>query len=155
MLPPGGSICRILTSDLPLGCLQGGVHSCWSWAWPTKPEPIWEGFRESRRCSRDTYPHSYITECTSVYQDFWESSRNTILEGTGSWKYSKYVCFEYLSFSNSILRSMIARISDPMCNENLYASEDLRAMGQSYLTHCINSMVLDSQLPHKIVHLLF
>ena len=24
----------------------------------------WEGFRESRRCSRDTYPESYITEYT-------------------------------------------------------------------------------------------
>ena len=25
----------------------------------------WEGFRESRRCSGDTYPESYITEYTS------------------------------------------------------------------------------------------
>jgi hypothetical protein len=24
----------------------------------------WEGFRESRRCSRDTYPESYITKYT-------------------------------------------------------------------------------------------
>ena len=30
---------------------------------------LWEGFRESRRCSRDTYPESYITEYTSVYED--------------------------------------------------------------------------------------
>jgi len=28
-----------------------------------------EGFRESRRCSRDTYPESYITEYTLVYED--------------------------------------------------------------------------------------
>ena len=25
MLPPGGSVCGRLTSDLPLGCLQGGL----------------------------------------------------------------------------------------------------------------------------------
>ena len=24
--------------------------------------PVWEGYRESRRCSRDTYPESYITK---------------------------------------------------------------------------------------------
>ena len=33
MLPPGGSICGILTQDLSLGCLQGGEYSirdsCW------------------------------------------------------------------------------------------------------------------------------
>ena len=28
-----------------------------------------EGCREGRRCSRDTYPESYITEYTSVYED--------------------------------------------------------------------------------------
>ena len=35
---------------------------------------LWEGCRESRRCSRDTYPESYITKYTStrgilVYKD--------------------------------------------------------------------------------------
>ena len=30
---------------------------------------IWGGFRESIRCSRDTYQESYITEYTSVYED--------------------------------------------------------------------------------------
>ena len=29
----------------------------------------WEGYRESRRCSRDNYPESYINEYTSVYED--------------------------------------------------------------------------------------
>ena len=29
-----------------------------------------EGFRESRRCSRDTYPESCITEYTLVYEDY-------------------------------------------------------------------------------------
>ena len=28
-----------------------------------------EGFRESRRCSKDTYPESYITECILIYED--------------------------------------------------------------------------------------
>jgi hypothetical protein len=32
-------------------------------------KPLWEGFRESRRCSRDTYPVAYIAECTLVYED--------------------------------------------------------------------------------------
>ena len=27
---------------------------------------VWEGYRESRRCSRDTYPESYITKYTSI-----------------------------------------------------------------------------------------
>jgi len=31
--------------------------------------PLWEGYHESRRCSRDTYPESYITEYTLVYED--------------------------------------------------------------------------------------
>ena len=30
---------------------------------------LWKGFRESRRCSRDTYPESYITEHTLAYED--------------------------------------------------------------------------------------
>ena len=31
--------------------------------------PLWEGCRESRRCSRDTYPESYINEYTLAYED--------------------------------------------------------------------------------------
>ena len=27
---------------------------------------LWEGCRESKRCSRDTYPESYITQYTSI-----------------------------------------------------------------------------------------
>ena len=30
---------------------------------------LWEGFRESRRCSRDTYPESYITENILIYEE--------------------------------------------------------------------------------------
>ena len=30
---------------------------------------VWEGFRESRTCSRDTYPESYITEYILIYED--------------------------------------------------------------------------------------
>ena len=29
-------------------------------------EPLWEEYRESRRCSRDTYPESYITKYASI-----------------------------------------------------------------------------------------
>ena len=28
--------------------------------------PLWEGHLESRRCSRDTHPESYITKCTRI-----------------------------------------------------------------------------------------
>jgi len=28
--------------------------------------PLWEGYRESRICSRDTYPESYIPKYTSI-----------------------------------------------------------------------------------------
>jgi len=31
--------------------------------------PLGEGYHESRRCSRDTYPESYITKNTIVYED--------------------------------------------------------------------------------------
>ena len=30
---------------------------------------LWEGFRESRRCSRDTYLESYTTEYALVYEE--------------------------------------------------------------------------------------
>jgi len=37
---------------------------------------LWEGYRESRRCSRDTYPESYITSIL-VYED----KRSTCADG--------------------------------------------------------------------------
>ena len=30
----------------------------------------WEGYHESRSCSMDTYPESYITEHTLVHRDY-------------------------------------------------------------------------------------
>ena len=33
----------------------------------------WEGFRESIRCSRDTYPESYITKHTSIRREMRET----------------------------------------------------------------------------------
>jgi len=30
--------------------------------------PAWEEFRESKRCPRDTYPESYISECALSYE---------------------------------------------------------------------------------------
>ena len=35
-----------------------------------------KGFREGRRCSRDTYPEAYITEYTLVYDDNLLEPRN-------------------------------------------------------------------------------
>ena len=35
----------------------------------------WEGYRESRRCSRDTYPESYITKCEKYTKTMKERSR--------------------------------------------------------------------------------
>jgi len=34
--------------------------------WKVIVGPLWEGYHESRRCSRDNYPESYITEYTSI-----------------------------------------------------------------------------------------
>ena len=31
--------------------------------------PLWEGFCESRRCAKDTYPESHITEYILIYED--------------------------------------------------------------------------------------
>ena len=35
----------------------------------TAGDKLWEGFRESGRCSRDTYPESYITEYILIYEE--------------------------------------------------------------------------------------
>ena len=32
----------------------------------TDSRPLWEGYRESRKCSRDTFLESYITTYTSI-----------------------------------------------------------------------------------------
>ena len=45
---------------------------------------LWEGFRESRRCSRDTYPEWYITEYTSVYGDKSPSTLQVVPSSLGS-----------------------------------------------------------------------
>ena len=80
--------------DLPLDCLQvgEGTSLCISARAPNaaaasfllnlnitpnlknqilkiKPQTLQDGFRESRRYSRDTYPESYITKCAFVYED--------------------------------------------------------------------------------------
>ena len=31
-----------------------------------RDDRLWEGYHESRRCSRDTYPESYITKYTKI-----------------------------------------------------------------------------------------
>jgi len=36
---------------------------------PLMPTVLREGFRESRRCSRDTYPESYITKYILIYEE--------------------------------------------------------------------------------------
>ena len=40
--------------------------------------PLWEGYHESSRCFRDTYPESYITKFTSL------RSTNASREAAGS-----------------------------------------------------------------------
>jgi len=40
--------------------------------------PLWEGYHESRRCSRDTYPESYITKYSSMRrQNVYSRCRKT------------------------------------------------------------------------------
>jgi len=41
------------------------VSGCESRVRHTLVGPLWEGYHASRRCSRDTYPESYITKYTS------------------------------------------------------------------------------------------
>ena len=60
-------------SEVPL-YLPNGYQSCLEGHFrvvvetPQHPPhiPLWEGCRESRRCSRDTYPESYITKYTGI-----------------------------------------------------------------------------------------
>ena len=47
----------------PLGPAPG--KSRWNFE-RTHLRKLWEGCRKSRRCSRDTYPESYITKYTSI-----------------------------------------------------------------------------------------
>ena len=47
-------------------------------------DKLWEGYRESRRCSRDTYPESYITKYTSTRR-----KHDVRKEG---WSVIRYVC---------------------------------------------------------------
>jgi len=35
-------------------------------SWQVRCDRLWEGFRESQTCSRDTNPESYITKYTSI-----------------------------------------------------------------------------------------
>ena len=37
-------------------------------------DSLWAGFRESRKCSRDTYPESYITKFTTYTRDGYRHS---------------------------------------------------------------------------------
>ena len=56
-----GRVPRIIREHLDLD------NSRFSWSRDhTLAGPLWEGCRESRRCSKDTYPESYITRYTSI-----------------------------------------------------------------------------------------
>ena len=55
----GDAVCSPAVSEYALVIDSGLVGSM----------DFWEGYRESRRCSRDTYPESYITKYTLVYED--------------------------------------------------------------------------------------
>jgi len=62
-LPRGGprlsNLCERLTTWLPLSSEHGTYKTVKARLWP------WEGYRENRRCSRDTYPESCITKYTT------------------------------------------------------------------------------------------
>jgi len=46
--------------------------------------PLWEEFRESGRCSRDTYQESYITEYTSIRRKGLRFRRAVVIVGGGA-----------------------------------------------------------------------
>jgi hypothetical protein len=55
---------------LKVGWLNGFfIHQAHASRDQTLTGPLWEGFRESRRYSMNTYPESYITEYTLVDED--------------------------------------------------------------------------------------
>jgi hypothetical protein len=56
-------------------CVSGETCFCWRHTADSTLEHLvidsgWEGFCESRRCSRDTYPESYITEYIVIYEHY-------------------------------------------------------------------------------------
>ena len=52
----------------------------------------WLGYHESRRCSRDTYPESYITKCASIQRKLkpWGGSRRR--PTCGGWRPARLRC---------------------------------------------------------------
>ena len=58
---------------------------------------LWEGHRESTRCSRDTYPQSCITEYTLVYEDKPKISR-LIMASASTVKVNRGTVFSALVF---------------------------------------------------------
>jgi len=68
--------------------------------------PLWEGNHESRRCSRDTYPESYITKYTSIRNErvgltlkrlqAARLNRDWILLFNSYWNWSRYALPRYI-----------------------------------------------------------
>ena len=42
--------------------------------------PFFEGYRESRRCSRDTYPELFVTQYTSIRRESLSQTADEVLE---------------------------------------------------------------------------
>jgi len=58
------------------------------------------GYRESRRCSRDTYPESYITKYTLVYEDDLVSAHE---QRGAEWIVRKHNLFVYVFEAHRLL----------------------------------------------------
>ena len=81
LLPNSQHLTWQATFDVAANVWRGSQHLTWQVTSVTRvlhhdPIPngtdrhrvgtLWEGYDESRRCSRDTYPESYITKYTSI-----------------------------------------------------------------------------------------
>ena len=61
-----GQVSTYTYRGLSLGSAYIYIHIYYTCIYHTLAGPLWEGCRESRRCSRDTYPESYVTKYTSI-----------------------------------------------------------------------------------------
>ena len=75
---PDSSLARSSRRPHALSCPQSPKAKSTPPPLRASPQPIRslsEGYHESRRCSRDTYPESYITKYTSIRRKKTDSSR--------------------------------------------------------------------------------
>ena len=91
------------------GLLNSWYQTCFETVLRTLNNYFTGGFRESRRWSRDTYPESYITKYTLVYEDLRLFYRARGIRLTDPWYHRCFTTFlrMYQTCFTTVLRDLI------------------------------------------------